>query len=275
MADKYEPVNLQDWRQTAQRVEYKDYSLQSLDTDWHGIFLPHLHGIGKDDVDLSKGRSLKAKERKFVDELDSRGTFQKTEVRTELKRLSRLELEGRLGVSANKVEDLLDRAERRTADMDRSSNKVQKGEIKYKAFIEVLREYRMTTEQESTIKNAVRVFAFVEEFSCKPPTFVMVFLTLLELLVFTYTSTYLYTSYSVPITWTGPVPYCSSLIYNPSRRWEVWRFASYMLVHIGVGHFVFNMIMQVLVGVSLEMEQSGVLGSFKVMSSQLIKCTEQ
>ena len=93
---------------------------------------------------------------------------------------------------------------------------------------EVLREYRMTTEQESTIKNAVRVFAFVEEFSCKPPTFVMVFLTLLELLVFTYTSTYLYTSYSVPITWTGPVPYCSSLIYNPSRRWEVWRFASYM-----------------------------------------------
>ena len=47
------------------------------------------------------------------------------------------------------------------------------------------------------------------------------------------------------ISWTGPVPYCSPLIYNPARRHELWRFISYMFVHIGISHFVFNMLMQV------------------------------
>ena len=34
----------------------------------------------------------------------------------------------------------------------------------------------------------------------------------------------------LPNAWTGPVPYCSHLIFNPRRRWEWWRFISYMLV---------------------------------------------
>ena len=37
-----------------------------------------------------------------------------------------------------------------------------------------------------------------------------------------------------------------------------------MFVHIGISHFVFNMIMQIMIGVFLEMEQSGLKGSFKV-----------
>ena len=96
------------------------------------------------------------------------------------------------------------------------------------SLAEIVQDYRLTTEQESTLESAVRVFAFVEEFSCRPPTYAMAFLTLLELASFIYTSTYLYTSYEVSLTWTGPVPYCSVLIYNPGRRWEVWRFFSYM-----------------------------------------------
>ena len=39
-----------------------------------------------------------------------------------------------------------------------------------------------------------------------------------------------------------------------------------MFVHIGVVHYVFNMIMQLLVGVFLEMEQEGWTGSFRVMA---------
>jgi membrane associated rhomboid family serine protease len=62
-------------------------------------------------------------------------------------------------------------------------------------------------------------------------------------------------AHNLPVTWEGPVPYCSVLIYNPKRRWEIWRFVTYMCVHIGIGHFVFIMIMQIIVGVFLEMQQ--------------------
>lgn len=36
-------------------------------------------------------------------------------------------------------------------------------------------------------------------------------------------------------------------------------------VHIGIAHFVFNMIMQLLVGVFIEMEQEGWIGSLRVL----------
>ena len=70
--------------------------------------------------------------------------------------------------------------------------------------------------------------------------------------------------HDMPITRNGPVPYCSVLIFNPYRRYEAWRYITYMFVHIGIDHFVFNMIMQILVGVFLEMEQEGWKGSFKI-----------
>ena len=96
----------------------------------------------------------------------------------------------------------------------------------------MIKEYRLNTEQETKVSAMIRVFAFTEEFTCSPPTFVMIGLTLLELVMFAYTSIAMSQSETdpEPITWTGPVPYCSHLIFNPRRRWEWWRFISYMLV---------------------------------------------
>lgn len=31
----------------------------------------------------------------------------------------------------------------------------------------------------------------------------------------------------------GPVPFKSPLIYDPYKRYEAWRFVSYMLIHAG------------------------------------------
>ena len=42
MAD-YEPVHSQDY--CKKRSKEVQYSLQSLDKDWHGVFYPHLHGV--------------------------------------------------------------------------------------------------------------------------------------------------------------------------------------------------------------------------------------
>ena len=51
----------------------------------------------------------------------------------------------------------------------------------------------------------------------------------------------------------GPVPYCSHLIYNPSRRVEAWRYISYSLVHSGLFHVTFNILIQLVLGIPLEM----------------------
>ena len=93
--------------------------------------------------------------------------------------------------------------------------------------------------------------------------------TALELGMFIYHVVHFPAEHDQPVTWDGPVPYCSVLIYNPNRRWEAWRYLTYMLVHIGIAHFIFNMIMQIIVGVFLEMEQEGWVGSLRVAAVYL------
>ena len=44
-------------------------------------------------------------------------------------------------------------------------------------FIDEVQRYRLSSEQESKLKQMVRVFAFTEEFSCTPPTLFMIFIT--------------------------------------------------------------------------------------------------
>ena len=94
----------------------------------------------------------------------------------------------------------------------------------------------------------------------------MPLVTLIETIIFTYHCIHLSTEHGLTISWDGPVPYCSVLIYDPYKRYQVWRYITYMFVHIGVLHYIFNMIMQLLVGVFLEMEQEDWKGSFRVMA---------
>jgi len=49
------------------------------------------------------------------------------------------------------------------------------------------------------------------------------------------------------------VPIDSVLIYNPYRRYEAWRFVTYMFVHSGFMHIIFNVLVQLMIGVPLEM----------------------
>lgn len=141
--------------------------------------------------------------------------------------------------------------------------------VHLQVFLEVVQQYRLSTEQATTLASLAKAFAYAEEFTCWPPTVFMLVITVVETALFIYVSVHLSQVHGLEITWDGPVPYCSVLIYNPYRRYEAWRFLSYMLIHIGIGHFVFNMIMQVLVGVFLEMEQEGWLGSVRVAAVYL------
>lgn len=53
-----------------------------------------------------------------------------------------------------------------------------------------------------------------------------------------------------------------TLEYHPSRKKELWRWITYMLVHLNVGHIFTNVVFQVIFAIPLEM----VLGYWRVMA---------
>ena len=63
-----------------------------------------------------------------------------------------------------------------------------------------------------------------------------------------------------------PAPQCSYLIYDPSKREQVWRFLTYQFVHGGHQHIFFNMLMQLMVGLPLELSQRGWRGKLRLLS---------
>ncbi|XP_055612379.1 rhomboid-related protein 2-like [Uranotaenia lowii] len=48
-------------------------------------------------------------------------------------------------------------------------------------------------------------------------------------------------------------PIATIFIYNPQVRQQAWRFATYMFVHIGLKHITMNLLVQIFLGVALEL----------------------
>lgn len=89
---------------------------------------------------------------------------------------------------------------------------------------------------------------YADHYSCCPPPLFIVIITLIELGFFTY-----YTVAMGEVNTSGPVPIDSLFIYRPDKRLEVWRFIFYMVLHAGWIHLLFNLVVQVMVGLPLEM----------------------
>ncbi|KDR19409.1 Protein rhomboid [Zootermopsis nevadensis] len=87
-----------------------------------------------------------------------------------------------------------------------------------------------------------------DHYTCCPPPLFVLLITLIELAFFTY-----YTVAMGGVNPSGPVPIDSVFIYRPDKRLEVWRFLFYMVLHAGWLHLLFNLLVQVLVGLPLEM----------------------
>lgn len=80
-------------------------------------------------------------------------------------------------------------------------------------------------------------------------------------------------------------PLYSLLIYRPDRRHEIWRFVTYMLLHMGWFHLAFNLLIQLLLGLPLEMIHgagriaaiyiagvlAGSLGKIEIFNCSLLK----
>ncbi|ODN05684.1 Rhomboid-related protein 3 [Orchesella cincta] len=144
----------------------------------------------------------------------------------------------------------------------RLADKNQNGMISYDEFLDMVVGYDYMASDRPFVRSALRAAAYtvvprnerryLAEYSCCPPPLFMILISFVELGVFLY--------YTVPLVQdrgliglSGPVPFDSILIYDPYRRYEAWRFVSYMLVHAGLTHIIFNIIMQLVLGVPLEM----------------------
>ncbi|XP_067014946.2 protein rhomboid isoform X4 [Anabrus simplex] len=51
----------------------------------------------------------------------------------------------------------------------------------------------------------------------------------------------------------GNGPVATALLYDPKRRYEGWRYLTYMFVHAGFFHLIVNLVIQILLGIPLEM----------------------
>ncbi|KAM4735161.1 rhomboid-related protein 2 isoform 1-T2 [Anableps anableps] len=95
---------------------------------------------------------------------------------------------------------------------------------------------------------------YLERANCCPPPIFIIAVSIAELAVFIYYAVWKPQKQWVTLDegiWKSP------LTYNPDKREEAWRFVSYMFVHAGVEHIVGNLVMQLLLGIPLELVHKG------------------
>ncbi|KAJ8917355.1 hypothetical protein NQ315_002377 [Exocentrus adspersus] len=89
---------------------------------------------------------------------------------------------------------------------------------------------------------------YEEEYSCYPPAVGMIIFSLIEIIFFCIDE-----AKEASSTKYGTGPIATVFIYEPNRRREVWRYITYMFVHIGPFHLLVNLLVQILLGIPLEM----------------------
>ncbi|XP_041648498.1 rhomboid-related protein 2 [Cheilinus undulatus] len=95
---------------------------------------------------------------------------------------------------------------------------------------------------------------YLERANCCPPPIFIILISIAELSVFIYYAVWKPQKQWVTLDegiWNSP------LTYRPESREEAWRFISYMFVHAGVEHIVGNLVMQLVVGIPLELVHKG------------------
>ncbi|XP_058848276.1 rhomboid-related protein 3-like isoform X1 [Acipenser ruthenus] len=100
---------------------------------------------------------------------------------------------------------------------------------------------------------------------CPPPWFIIV-VTIVEVAVFVYYGLLLdrwVLQVSHPLYLRNP------LVYHPQLRAQAWRYLSYIFMHAGIEHLTLNVLLQLLVGVPLEMVHGALRIGFLYISGVL------
>ncbi|XP_037532747.1 rhomboid-related protein 2 [Nematolebias whitei] len=95
---------------------------------------------------------------------------------------------------------------------------------------------------------------YLERANCCPPPIFIILISLVELGMFIYYA--VWKPQKQWITLDQSIWDCR-FTYKPDKREEAWRFLSYMFVHAGVEHIVGNLLLQLLLGIPLELVHKG------------------
>jgi membrane associated rhomboid family serine protease len=93
--------------------------------------------------------------------------------------------------------------------------------------------------------------SYLDQYSCKPPPLFLLSISLAEIGVFIWHVVSL-SNLGKTVGPNGP-PYIGYLIFDPNKKYEVWRFFTYGFVHSGYFHIIFNVLVQLILGIPLEM----------------------
>ncbi|XP_033618783.1 rhomboid-related protein 3 isoform X4 [Fukomys damarensis] len=91
---------------------------------------------------------------------------------------------------------------------------------------------------------------YYDSYTCCPPPWFMITVTLLEIAFFLYNGVSLG---QFVLQVTHPRYLKNSLVYHPQLRAQAWRYLTYIFMHAGIEHLGLNVVLQLLVGVPLEM----------------------
>ncbi|KAM7532908.1 hypothetical protein Aperf_G00000127477 [Anoplocephala perfoliata] len=96
---------------------------------------------------------------------------------------------------------------------------------------------------------------YIEAYDCKPPPIFIPLITLSQIAVFVYYAIVASQDNNPynDVTATSGAPLRSPLIYLPQKRYQAWRFLSYMFIHNGYYHLIFNCVLQFSLGTILEL----------------------
>uniref|UniRef100_A0A1B0FFD2 Rhomboid-like protein n=1 Tax=Glossina morsitans morsitans TaxID=37546 RepID=A0A1B0FFD2_GLOMM len=97
--------------------------------------------------------------------------------------------------------------------------------------------------------------AYEKQMSICPPPLTMVVFSLVEIVMFLIDVIHFQddSNHNHRIGESTNGPAAILFIYNPYKRYEAWRFISYMFVHVGLMHLFMNLIIQIFLGVALEL----------------------
>lgn len=145
---------------------------------------------------------------------------------------------------------------------DQDSNQM----ITYNEFVRMMTQ-DLTDQERSRFQSVIRAAIldivplryredFLANYNCCPPPLFIPMISIAEVIVFIIYAMDLQDK-GMPVTATSGVAMYSPLVYTPRRRYEAWRFLTYMLMHQGYMHIIFNMLFQLLFGLPLEIVHKG------------------